>query len=181
MGRTIRLGRIDEAGEIAALMRRSAGGLSDGYYDAKETGLAAEYITNPDLDLVRDGTFFVVEEEGRLVGCGGWSRRKKLFTGSPGQESLSAEYLDPLEDAAKIRAFFVDPDYAKQGIGRLIYEACESAAHDHGFGSLELMGTLPGVPFYERLGFERLEPVDIDLPNGDHLPCIRMRKQIGPR
>jgi len=181
MSRLLRPAVPEDAANVGALMRLSASSLSPGYYDAKQTDLAAQFLTTPDLDLIHDGTLFVVELDGQLVGCGGWSRRKKLFTGSPGQEDLSAEYLDPANDAAKIRAYFIHPGFAKQGVGRQIYEACEDAARSYGFTALELMGTLPGVPFYERLGFQRLEEVNIDLPNGDILPCIRMRKEIGPR
>jgi GNAT superfamily N-acetyltransferase len=153
-------------------------GLGPVYYDDDQTRHAAIYLTNPDLDLIQDGTFYVVEESGILVGCGGWSRRRKLFTGSTAQEALSAEYLEPSTEPAKIRAFFISPDFARKGIGRMIYEQCESAALGYGFAALELMSTLPGVSFYDRLGFVRVEEVDIDLPSGDQLPGVRMRKEI---
>jgi GNAT superfamily N-acetyltransferase len=176
--RTLRPAHHEETHKVADLMRRSAAGLSAGFYDEHQTQLAAEFLTVPDLDLIADGTFYVVEQDGQIVGCGGWSMRRKLFTGSTDQEDLSSEWLDPTTEPAKIRAFFIDPDHARQGIARQIYEACESAALDKGFQALELMATLPGVPFYEKLGFRPLEDVSIDLPNAEPLPCVKMRKSL---
>src|SRR5436190_543951 len=106
---------------IEQVMRASVIGLGAPFYDPQEIASAAENITIPDVQLIDDGTFFVVEEEGRVVACGGWSKRKKVYTGSTAQASLQG-LLDPAVDAARIRAMFVDPAFARRGLGRLILE-----------------------------------------------------------
>jgi GNAT superfamily N-acetyltransferase len=163
----------DDSDALAHLARRSVAGLSLGFYDADQTQSAAECITTPDADLIADGTMFVAVFEGRIVGCGAWSKRRKLYTGSAEKPGSSA-WLDPAKEPARIRAFFVDPDFARQGIARKIYEACRDAAVHEGFERFELMATLPGVPFYERLGFSAEEAVELDLTDGSKLPAVRM-------
>jgi len=163
---------------IETLMRSSVRGLSGGFYNDAETDGAESYITKPDPDVISDGTFYVIEDGARLIACGGWSRRKKLFAGPSDQEALSSEYLDPDNDPAKIRAFFIDPNFARQGLGRRLYEACREAAIDAGFKSFELAATLPGVPFYRSLGFAKIEPIDAILPDGSILPCLKMSRPI---
>lgn len=150
-----------------------------GFYSAAQTQSAAQYLTVPDEDLIADGTLYVAEIDGQLAGVGGWSSRRKLFTGSDGQELLREERLDPSIDAARIRAFFVSGDFARRGVARRLYEACEAAAMESGFRRLTLMATLPGVPLYRALGFEEVKTVEIDLPDGTGLPCVEMGKSIG--
>jgi GNAT superfamily N-acetyltransferase len=111
---------------------------------------------------VRDGTYFVVEAEGRIVGCGGWSRRRTLFGGDAHVERDAAE-LDPRTDAAKIRAFFVDPAHARRGVGRMILEHCEAEARSCGFSRVELMATLPGVRLYAAHAYVPGTPVQHQL------------------
>jgi len=159
-------------------MVKSVQGLSEGFYDQGQAASAARYLTIPDRDIVADGTYYVIEEEGRIVACGGWSARRKLFTGSTDQETLSEGRLDPAADPARVRAFFVDPGYARRGLGRQLYAACEQAARAAGFRSLELMATLPGVPFYRSLGFIDAGAEDVLLPDGTPLPCLRMVREI---
>lgn len=120
----------------------------------------------------------MIEASGAVLACGGWSDRRKLFTGSPGQEALVGERVLPGEEPARIRAFFVDPEHSQRGLGRQLYFACEEAARSAGFAWFTLMATLPGVPFYERLGFQKEDPTDIDLPDGTILPCVVMSKKI---
>ena len=151
-----------------------------GFYTVDQTRSAAQYLTVPDDDLIADGTLYVAEIDGQLAGVGGWSSRRKLFTGSEGQELLREERLDPSTDAARIRAFFVSGDFTRRGVARRLYEACEAAAIEAGFRRLTLMATLPGVPLYRTLGFSEGQPVEIDLPDGSRLPCVEMGKQIGP-
>jgi GNAT superfamily N-acetyltransferase len=174
----LRLATLDDVPAIQALMRESVEGLSAAYYTLTQSADAARYLTIPDPDIIQDGTYYVVEDAARLVGCGGWSRRRKLFTGSTGEELLSADFLDPAIEPARIRAFFVAPTHARRGIARSIYAECESAARRLGFRSFELMATLPGVPLYSSLGFQSEAKVDIVLPNNNLLPGVRMRKSF---
>jgi GNAT superfamily N-acetyltransferase len=127
--------------------------------------------------LIGDGTYFVVEAGTLITGCGGWSQRKTLYGGDQwrGRED---SLLDPKRGAAKIRAFFVHPDWVRRGIGSLILEACESAAKEAGFTRLEMGSTLTGVALYKARGYAELEPLAVPLGNGESLPIIRMAKAI---
>jgi len=174
----LRAARPDEIDRIRDLMVQSVAGLSGGFYDDDQTERAARFITAPDPDIIADGTYYVVEIAGELAACGGWSRRRKLFTGSPDQELLSAAPLTPGVDAAKIRAFFVHPNFARRGLARQLYEACEVAARAEGFTAFELMATLPGVPLYRSLGFEGSRPEAMHLPDGTTLPGVPMTRRI---
>ncbi len=148
------------------------------FYTAEQAEGAARFLTIPDPTITSDGTYFVVESDGLLVGCGGWSRRRKLFTGSLEQETLSGDFLDPATEAAKVRAMFVHPAHTRQGIGEMVFSACEKAAFAAGFTKLELMATLPGVPFYRRMGCQEDGVEEIQLPDGTLLPCLRMHKAL---
>jgi GNAT superfamily N-acetyltransferase len=173
----IRLATREDLPAIERVMRASLGALSAGFYDAREAASAVRYIAVPDRQLVDDGTYFVVEEDAHIIACGGWSARKKLFTGTDEQESAEG-WLDPATDAARIRAMFVDPDYARRGLGRLILNASEEAARAAGFRVCELMATLPGVPLYRACGYEDVESATLALPDGARLGAILMRKQL---
>jgi len=160
---------------IERLMRASMAGLGEVWYDADQLASAVRYIAVADPELVADATYFVVEEEGRLVACGGWSGRAKLFTGT--EEQAHAEgSLDPAVDAARIRAMFVDPSHARTGLGRRILEAAEGDARAAGFRRFELMATLPGVPLYKSCGYEEIERTTIQLPDGVRLDVLRMSR-----
>lgn len=174
----LRVATLDDMPAIENLMKASMAGLGSGFYGPDENERAVRYLTHPDADLIGDGTYFVAHRDGALIGGGGWSRRKKLFTGSADQEGLSGHFLDPATDPAKLRAFFIHPDFARRGVGRALYHACAEAAFTAGFRQLELMATLPGVPFYRHFGFETIAPEDILLPDGFQLPCVRMRRSI---
>ncbi|HEX2061801.1 MAG TPA: GNAT family N-acetyltransferase [Thermoanaerobaculia bacterium] len=163
--------------EIERVMRASMAALSEGFYDAAQAASAVRYIAAPDRQLVDDGTYFVVEEDGRIVACGGWSRRKKLFTGTSAQEGVQG-LLDPATDAARIRAMFVEPAYARRGLGRLILDASERDAYREGFRTFELMATLPGVPLYAACGYEEIERTTIELPDGMRLGTVLMRRCV---
>ncbi len=161
---------IDVLGDLA---RRSVADPSVGHYTEAQIAAAAAAITVPDLDLIEDGTLFVAVIDDRIVGCGGWSKRAKLFTGG---DSVSGEglFLDPAREPARIRAFFVEPELAGCGIGRAIYQRCAEEARTQSFDRLELIATLPGVPFYERLGFVIAEWIEITLVGDIRLPTARM-------
>jgi GNAT superfamily N-acetyltransferase len=158
---------------IEEVMRASMAGLGAHFYDETQTASAVEHIAVVDRQLVDDRTYFVVEDEGVVVACGGWSGRKKLFTGTG---DSAQEFLDPSTDAARIRAMFVLPSHARKGIGRLILETAENDARGKGFTRFELMATLPGVPLYERCGYARVEDVTLHLPGGTTVGAVRMVK-----
>jgi GNAT superfamily N-acetyltransferase len=132
-----------------------------------------------DTQLIKDETYFVAEVETdagrRMVGCGGWSKRKTLFGADhrPGREDA---LLDPAVDAAKIRAFFIHPQWARQGIGSRILQACEEAARAAGFKRYEMGATLSGVPLYEAKGYKKIDYLEIPLTNGEVLKVVRMGK-----
>ena len=155
------------------LIQLSARALGVGYYTQSQIESAIQYVYGVDSQLVADETYFVVEAENRIVGCGGWSKRKTLFGGDQLKNSKDA-LLDPRIDAAKIRAFFVCPNWARRGAGSLILKRCFEEASACGFNALELMATLPGVPFYLSRGFTTVEESSLTLPDGVEVPLIRM-------
>ena len=132
-----------------------------------------------DTRLIDDGTYFVAEHRDELVGCGGWSKRKTLFGGSRGRDVKDDALLDPALSAARIRAFFVHPEYARRGIGTSLIEACECAASTGGFTRMELAATLAGEPLYAAFGYEAIARDEIPLVNGLMLPIVRMGKRLG--
>ena len=158
-GVVIRPARISETMVLERLIAASARALSLGFYDSREAEAAIDHVFGVDSDLVGDGTYLVAEEDGVVVGCGGWSRRRTLFGGDrfavrdPG-------YLDPATDAARIRAFFVAPGHARKGIATRLLVACEQAAAAAGFTRIALMATLPGVPFYAAYGYRPGSPIE---------------------
>ena len=129
-----------------------------------------------DRQLIADRTYFLVEADGRLAGCGGWSRRATLYGGdhTPGRD---AALLDPATEPARVRAMYTHPDFARRGVGRLILELCEAAARAEGFRRLELMATLSGRALYARCGFVDIEAIE-DARGGAAVPLVRMGKAI---
>jgi GNAT superfamily N-acetyltransferase len=176
---TLALRKADasDIAQIEALIARSARGLSADDYRPSQVEGALRGAFGVDTQLLADGTYFVVEEGGRLVGCGGWSFRSTLFGGDarPGRDS---SMLDPRTQAAKIRAFFVDPLHARRGIGTLLLEHCEQAARERGYSRVELMATLPGVKLYAARGFTGAEVVHFDVGQGETIEFIPMRKLL---
>jgi GNAT superfamily N-acetyltransferase len=132
-----------------------------------------------DTQLIADGTYFVAEvvlnDKPALVGCGGWSKRKTLF-GSDHRPGREDELLNSQKDAAKIRAFFVHPEWARRGIGSEILEICEQAAMAAGFRRFEMGATLTGVPLYQARGYVEIDRIEVPLANGAVLPVVRMAK-----
>ena len=173
----VRVATEADIGELTELIARSARVLSRGHYTDAETESAIRYVFGVDSTLVADGTYFVVEDAGPIVGCGGWSGRDTLYGGD--QRPVGArDMLDPARDAARIRAFFVAPEAARRGVGRRLLDECVKAATEAGFHSLELMSTLPGEPFYAALGFDAVEEVTDTLPDGVALRFVRMRRRL---
>ena len=168
---------LTEVGALNALIHASATVLSQGYYTPPQIESLITHVFGVDTQLIRDRTYFVIEEQGELLACGGWSARRTLFGGDQAKE-IEDPTLDPLADAARIRAFFVHPGSARRGLGRQLLHHCERAARAEGFSRAELMATLPGVPLYKALGYEPLESVTYPLPDGQSAGFIRMARSL---
>jgi len=173
----IRHAKIDERDAIKQLIAESARLLSREHYTDAQIEAAIVTVFGVDTDLIEDGTYFVAESEGQLVGCGGWSKRKTLFGGDQ-FSSRDAGYLDPESEPAKIRAFFIHPDHARKGIARAILSRCEDEARAQGFRALELMATLPGIEFYKSCGFAETGNFDLNLTDAVKLQLVPMRKEL---
>jgi GNAT superfamily N-acetyltransferase len=174
---TIRLATEADVPALKELIPLSARELSRGFYSPEETESAILHVFGPDSRLIADGTYFVAEEDGVLVGCGGWSRRRTLFGGDQ-MKSADDPLLDPKTEAARIRAFFVHPSFARRGVGSRVLEACVEAARAAGFRRLELAATLPGVPLYLARGFVKGQRLEVPMPDGRRLPIVRMERDI---
>jgi GNAT superfamily N-acetyltransferase len=173
----LRPATLDDRPALEELIAQSARGLSRGDYTDGQVEAALGDAFGVDSELIRDGTYFVAEVDGQMVGCGGWSRRATLY-GSDARAGRQSTLLDPARDAARIRAFFVHPDWARRGIGRAILDRSESEARAHGFRSAELLSTLPGEPFYRSLGYGGDERVAHELRGGQTIDFIPMRKAL---
>jgi GNAT superfamily N-acetyltransferase len=171
----IRCATPEDVPAIRALIDLSVRSLQAQDYSPAQIEGALGTVFGVDSQLIADGTYFVVERQA-IVGCGGWSKRRMLFGSDrvPGRED---DLLDPRVDNARIRAFFVHPDWARRGVGSKILEACESAAMKAGFHSFELGATLTGERLYKVRGYEAIERIEVPLANGETLPIIRMSKQ----
>ena len=159
------------------MIAESARELSREYYSDAQVEAAIATVFGVDTTLIEDGTYFVVESDGELAGCGGWSKRKTLFGGDQ-FSSRDAGYLDPASEPAKIRAFFIHPGQARKGIARAILARCESEAQADGFRALELMATLPGIEFYKSCGFSATGDFELELREGVKLELVPMRKEL---
>lgn len=174
----LRLATPEDKPALDALLERSVRDLSRDYYDPGQIDASLKAIFGIDSTLIADGTYFVVMVGDRYAACGGWSRRRTLFGGDQAT-GRSPDPLDPAVDAAKIRAFFVDPSFTRRGIASLMMRTAEQAALAEGFRSLELMSTLPGVPLYKALGFVATGTHSERLSDGNIIPFVPMRKPIG--
>ena len=179
MGVTLRAAGFADVPQIEALIVRSARGLSLGDYRPSQVEGALRGAFGVDTQLLKDQTYFAVEEDGRLVGCGGWSFRSTLF-GGDARCDRDSSLLDPRTQAAKVRAFFVDPDHARRGIGTLLLDHCEREARARGFSHVELMATLPGVKLYSARGYVATGTVEYDVGDGETIEFVPMCKALGP-
>lgn len=168
-----------DASAITHLIARSARGLAVGDYTPAQVEAALRGAFGLDTQLLADRSYFVAESDGELVGCGGWSARRTLFGGDAGP-ARDGSRLDPACEAARIRAFFVDPAHARRGIGRALLARCEAEATAAGFQAFELLATLPGVRLYAALGYRRIEEVEQALDGGITIRFVRMRREAGP-
>jgi GNAT superfamily N-acetyltransferase len=173
----VRAARPDDIPAMEALIARSGIELSEGFYTKEQAQAVTRHVFGVDTQLVADQTYFLIERDGELVACGGWSKRSTLF-GADRTKQGADPLLDPATEPARIRAFFVDPAAARQGLGRMLLRHCADAAAAGGFHTLELAATMPGVPLYLACGFEVVEPFEITLPGPIQVPLARMRKRI---
>ena len=172
----LRSATADDVPALFALIERSVRLLSASVYTPAQIDAALAHVFGVDSQLLADGTYYVIDAGDRIVAAGGWSARQTLFGGDQmkGDDDVVIDRTMP----ARIRAFFVDPDWTRRGLARQLYDACEAAARERGFQRFELMATLPGVPLYRALGFEDLERVDVEMPDGLVLPCLRMGRAL---
>jgi GNAT superfamily N-acetyltransferase len=173
---THRLATRDDLEALARLMDASIGQLQMPFLDVRQIA-SSRAIMGLDTQLIDDGTYFVVESDGEMTGCGGWSRRATLY-GSNKTTGRSAALLDPLKDAARIRAMYTHPRHARKGVGRLIISLCENGAKAEGFRKMELMSTLAGEALYRACGYEAVERLTDDR-GGAAVPLVRMAKVLG--
>jgi GNAT superfamily N-acetyltransferase len=178
----LRLASRDDIPALRELIDLSVRVLQRADYSAEQLQAALGTVYGVDTQLLDDGTYYVVEvgaagEDKKLVACGGWSMRKTLY-GSDHGPFRDSEPLNPARDAAKIRAFFVHPDWIRRGLATLILKACEDAARTHGFRRFEMGATLTGVPMYATRGYTADETIEAPLPNGLSLKVVRMSKTI---
>ncbi|MBI3168404.1 MAG: GNAT family N-acetyltransferase [Chloroflexi bacterium] len=172
---THRLAQRDDLDSLKALMDTAISENQKAFLDESQI-TSSRAIMGLDTQLIDDGTYFIVEANGQLAGCGGWSRRATMYGGdqTPGR---SAVLLDPAKDAARIRAMYTHPSHTRKGIGRLIISLCEEAAKAEGFAKMELVATLSGEPLYRACGFEPYEEI-VDDRGGAGVPLLRMRKSL---
>jgi GNAT superfamily N-acetyltransferase len=173
----LRKATAEDHPKLTALIARSARKLSTGDYRPEQVEGALRGAFGVDTQLIADGTYFVVEAEGALVACGGWSFRRTLFGSDSGPGRDAAE-LDPAVEPARIRAFFVDPEHARRGLGTLLLNHCEAAAAARGFTRCEMMATLPGQKLYEVRGYRPMGYVKHELAPGLHIEFVPMRKDL---
>jgi GNAT superfamily N-acetyltransferase len=174
-GLEIRTARLDELPALTTLMNLAIGELLKPYLSAAEIA-SSRAIMGLDTQLVQDGTYFVVEQDGSLAGCGGWSRRATMYGGdvSPGRDPA---LLDPAKDAARVRAMYTHPDFVRRGVGRMILVRCEEAARAEGFTRAELVATMAGMPLYLACGYQPVEHFTDDR-GGAPVPLARMIKPL---
>lgn len=171
-----RIARTNDIPALESLIAVSVRKLQIGYYSSEQIEAALGNVFGVDRQLIEDRTYFVVDKGG-LIAAGGWSKRKSLFGSDHGRPVPDAE-LDPKHDAARIRAFFVHPDWARRGLGRALLETCERAIYDAGFRAIELVATLAGEPLYAKFGYAVVHRYEVPIPNELKLPVVRMAKRF---
>lgn len=169
---THRLATVEDLPELLVLVEHAIRQLIGAYLDPERVQASFE-IMGVDRQLIEDGTYFVIEHEGRIVGCGGWSRRATLF-GHQHTAGRDGRLLDPAHEPARVRAMYTHPDFVRQGIGRRILQLCETAARQEGFRSVELVATVAGEPLYLAYGFAVVERMQVPTSRGVSVPCARM-------
>jgi GNAT superfamily N-acetyltransferase len=176
-GLTHRLATLDDLDTLREVMRRSIAALQTGFLTPEQVRVS-HTVMGLDTQLIKDGTYFVVECDGRIAGCGGWSWRSTLYGGDESMVSREPEPLDPATDPARVRAMYTDPDFARQGVGRMVISLCEDAARNAGFKRATMMATMAGVPLYEACGYVQVEPIMSAPVDGIRVPLVRMEKPL---
>ena len=173
---TIRSAVSGDIPALKAVMDRAIKELLPDFLPPAEV-LASQEVMGLDTQLIEDGTYYVVEADGAIAGCGGWSRRATLFGGdhSAGRD---AALVDPATDPARVRAMYTSPDLTRRGVGRLILATCEAKAKAEGFSRCEMAATMAGEPLYAACGYQRIEPFEAQTSNGVKVPLVRMGKSI---
>jgi GNAT superfamily N-acetyltransferase len=174
---TIRLATVDDVAVLVPLIDAAIEELQRGFLGAEQIESSKAFM-GIDRQLIDDGTYFLVEIDGTVAGCGGWSRRATLY-GGDNSTGRDATLLDPAIDPARVRAMYTHPNFARRGVGRRVLEACEAAAAAEGYVTLELMGTRSGRPLYEAFGFQPLQEYE-DASGGAPVPMTRMQKPVTP-
>lgn len=173
---TARLAEERDLAALPALIAASVDTLQKSFLTDAQIE-ASRAIMSLDTQLVRDGTYFVVECDNRIVGCGGWSKRATLYGGDNSVHARDSSLLDPSRDPARVRAMYTHPDFARQGVAKIILSMCETAAAAEGFVRVGLMATMSGVPLYQASGFHVVAPNPVEV-NGIEIPLIRMEKAL---
>lgn len=172
---------MDDVPALNALIAASARELSAGFYTPQQIEALLTHVFGVDTQLISDGTYFIMDGEDVAdgpVAAGGWSGRRTLYGGDQAKTDEDTR-LDPSVEPARIRAFFVHPQWARRGLGRRLYMECERAALAAGFRNFELMATLPGEPLYAALGFDPVERVTVRLGGDVGVPLVKMQRRIG--
>jgi len=170
-----RLARLEDVPALSALMEEAISELQKPFLNPHQI-VASRAIMGLDTQLIEDGTYFIIQDDGELAGCGGWSRRATLY-GNDRSHGRDAALLDPAADAARIRAMYTHPSHIRKGVGRLIISLCENAARSEQFRTIELMSTMAGEPLYRACGYSASERVEDD-SGGVAVPLIRMTKTL---
>jgi GNAT superfamily N-acetyltransferase len=176
-GFTHRLASLEDLDALREVMRRSIETLQDEFLTPRQVR-ASHKVMGLDAQLVRDGTYFIVESEDRIAGCGGWSWRSTLYGGDDSLVPREPHALDPATEPARIRAMYTDPGFARRGVGRLVISLCEEAAMRAGFSRATMMATMAGVPLYRACGYVEAESAVTVTVDGIRVPLVRMEKRL---
>jgi GNAT superfamily N-acetyltransferase len=174
----VRVATIEDVPALQALIARSVRELGAAFYTPAQLEAALIAVFGVDSQLIADSTYYIIDSPDGPAAAGGWSFRRTLYGGDQMKGDVDPR-LDASTEPARIRAFFVHPDWARRGLARQLYAECERAAIEAGFRHFELMSTLPGEPLYAALGFTAAERVSLPLDNGVELPLVRMKRRIG--
>lgn len=174
---THRVATLGDLATLTSVMARSIDALQTEFLTPEQV-IASRKVMGLDTQLIRDGTYFLVEQGNRVAGCGGWSFRSTLYGGDESIVAREPARLDPRVDAAKIRAMYTDPDFTRRGIGSRILSLCEGAAQQAGFRRVELMATAAGVPLYTAQGYAPADQLQFASVDGVDVPLLRMEKLL---
>jgi N-acetylglutamate synthase-like GNAT family acetyltransferase len=174
----IRLAKHNEINILNDLIAESTKKLGRDDYSALQLKSAIQYMFRVDTQLIHDQTYFVIEKDGEIAGCGGWSKRKTMFSGNQSPDKAEENLLDPAKDAAKIRIFFIHPKFARQGLGTILLRHCEQEASKNKFTQFEMMATFTGMNLYKTLDYKEVSNKYVTLPDRVSLPFVHMRKNL---